>query len=212
MHTTDAWTAWYKDMYRSLGDRALQSGQPGEPMPELVLHDLEGNHQQLSRCWEKQPALLVTMSLSCGRTRRHARALQRLSRRFKHYINTAIIYVVEAHPIDAPSPYADGIWLTPLNEIAGIHCAQPRTLEERIELARQLRRRFRLSTSMLIDPLDDRAWRALGSAPNVAILVHRDGRIAVKQGWFEPQEMARAITALLKNSPVTDDYRRLHPE
>src|SRR6185369_10505733 len=143
---------------------------------------------------------------SCGRTRRHARALQRLSRRFEQYINTVIIYVVEAHPIDAPSPYADGIWLTPLNEIAGIHCAQPRTLEERIELAHQLRHRFRLSTSMLIDALDNRAWRAFGSVPNVAILVRSDGRIAIKQGWFEPQEMARAITALLNNSLVTVDY------
>ncbi len=93
--------------------------------------------------------------------------------------------------------------MTTKNVMAGIHCAQPRTLEERIELSRQLRRHFRLSTSMLIDALDDRAWRAFGSAPNVAILVHPDGRIAVKQGWFEPREMARAITALLKNSLVT---------
>jgi hypothetical protein len=196
---TDESTRWYNDLYRSLGERALQSGQPGERVPELTLHDIEGNHQQLNRCWEKQPALLVTMSLSCGRTRRHARALQRLSRRFEQYINTVIIYVKESHPIDAPSPYADRIWMTTKNEIAGIHCAQPRTLEARMELAHQLRRRFRLSTSMLIDALDDRAWRAFGSAPNVAILVRLDGRIAVKQGWFEPQEMAHAITALLKN-------------
>ena len=47
--------------------------------------------------------------------------------------------------------------MTTRNEIAGIRCAQPRTLEERIELAHLLRRRFRLSTSMLIDALDDRA-------------------------------------------------------
>ena len=204
---TDAWAVWYDALYRSLGDRALQSGKPGERVPELILHDIEGNHQQLSRCWDKQPALLVTMSLSCGRTRRHARDLRRLSQRFKKSINTVIIYVVEAHPIDVPSPYTDGIWMTPLNDIIGIHCAQPRTLEARMELAHQLRRRFRLSTSMLIDALDDRAWRAFGSAPNVAILVDRDGRIAVKQGWFEPREMARAITALLKNSLVTGDCR-----
>ena len=145
------------------------------------------------------------MSLSCGQTRRHARALQRLSRRFEQDINTVIVYVVDAHPIDAPSPYADRIWVTTKNERAGIRCAQLRTLEERIELAHQLRRRFRLSTSMLIDALDDRAWRAFGSAPNVAILVQTDGRIALKQGWFEPQEMARVITALLKNSLVTAD-------
>lgn len=205
MQRTDEWTAWYQDLYRGLGERARQSGQPGEHVPDLILHDLEGNHQQLSRCWEKQPALLVTMSLSCGRTRQHVQALQRLARRFEQSINTVIIYIVEAHPIDVPSPYTDGIWLTPLNEIAGIHCAQPRTLAERIELAEQLRRRFRLSTPMLIDALDDRAWRAFGSAPNVAILVQPDGRIAVKQGWFDPQEMARAVTVLFKSSPGAAD-------
>ena len=196
----DEWTRWYQDLYRSLGDRALQSGQPGECLPELMLHDIEGNDQQLSRCWDKQPALLVTMSLTCGRTRRHVGDVKRLSRRFKKSINTVIIYIVEAHPIDVPSPYIDGIWLTPMNEIAGIHCAQPQTLEARIELAHQLRRCYRLSTPMLIDAMDNRAWHAFGNAPNVAILVRPDGRIAVKQGWFEPREMARRIRALLTNS------------
>ena len=195
---TSAWAEWYNDLYRDLGERALQSGRPGERMPELILYDIEGNHQQLSRCWDKQPALLVMMSLSCGQTRRQIRGLRQLSRRFEQYINTVIIYVKESHPIDAPSPYADRIWVTTKNEMAGVRCVQPRTLEARIELAHQLTRRFRLSTSMLIDALDDRAWRAFGSAPNVAILVHPGGRIAVKQGWFEPEEMARAISALLK--------------
>jgi hypothetical protein len=210
VHKNNAWTAWYNDRYRSISDRALQFGQPGEHMPELILHDIEGNHQQLSRCWDKQPALLVTMSLSCGQTRRQVRGLRQLSRRFEQYINTVIIYIVEAHPINAPSPYADGIWATTKNKIAGVHCAQPRTLEGRIQLAHELRRRFRLSTSILIDALDDCAWRAFGSAPNVAILVHPDGRIVLKQGWFEPQEMACAIAALLKNSLVTADCRMSH--
>src|SRR5215470_7538331 len=79
---TDEWSQWYNKLYRDVGDRALQSGQPGDRVPELILHDLEGNHQQLSRCWDKQPALLVTMSLSCVRTRRRVRDLRRLARRF----------------------------------------------------------------------------------------------------------------------------------
>jgi len=139
------------------GVRALQSGQPGEPVPELTLYDIDGNHQELSRCCDKQPALLVTMSLSCGPSRRHARALRRLARRFERYINMVIIYILEAHPIDAPSPYANRIWTTGKNETAGVLCPQPRTLNARIELADQLRRRCRRSNSMLIDALDDRA-------------------------------------------------------
>ena len=58
--------------------------------------------------------------------------------------------------------------------------------------------------------MDDRAWRTFGSAANVAILVHPNGRIAVKQGWFEPQEMARAITALLRNLRGTAVCRMSH--
>jgi hypothetical protein len=60
---------------------------------------------------------------------------------------------------------------------------------------------------MLIDTLDNRAWHAFGGATTVAILVNPDGRIAVKQSWFDPPQMARAIKALLKNSRVTADCR-----
>ena len=62
----------------------------------------------------------MTMSLTCGQTRRQIRGLRQLSRRYEHYVNTVIIYVVEPHPIDAPSPYADMIWVTTKNEMAGI--------------------------------------------------------------------------------------------
>lgn|SRR5581483_246802 len=194
---TDEWSQWYQGVYRRLGERGLQCNKPGECMPELILHDVEGNEQRLGRCWEGKPALLVTMSLSCGRTRRYARELERLARRFKDAVNIAIIYVIEAHPVDVPSPYTEEIWLTPLNDIAGIRCQQPQTLEERIALARQLSRRFHLTTPMLIDALDNRAWRAFGSAPNVAILVQPDGRVFAKQGWFDPEEMEGKIKLLI---------------
>ena len=79
-------------------------------------------------------------------------------------------------------------------------------VEERIELAHELRPRFRLATPTLIHAVDNRAWHQFGSA-NVAMLVHPHGRIAVKQASFEPQEMACAITALLKISAIRPDDR-----
>jgi hypothetical protein len=48
--TTGAWADWYNALYRNLSERALQSGQPKERVPELLLHDIEGYPQQLSRC------------------------------------------------------------------------------------------------------------------------------------------------------------------
>jgi hypothetical protein len=59
--TSSTWAEWYNALYRNLSERALQSGQPGERVPELLLHDIKGNPQQLSRCWDKQPALLLTI-------------------------------------------------------------------------------------------------------------------------------------------------------
>ena len=187
---------WYEQLYRGIGDQALQFCRPGERVPDLMLYDLEGKQQPLSRCWERKPALLVTMSLSCGRTRRHARDLQRLARRFAEEINTVTVYVVEAHPVDAPSPYRESIWMTTKNQIAGLHCSQPQTLEARIELAKELKRRFDFSHFVLVDAMDNRAWRAFGSAPNLAILIDSQGRIVFKHGWFEPKGMQRAIAAL----------------
>jgi hypothetical protein len=32
LQKTDVWNPWYNDLYRSLGERAPQSGQPGEPL------------------------------------------------------------------------------------------------------------------------------------------------------------------------------------
>jgi len=46
------------------------------------------------------------------------------------------------------------------------------------------------------------------------MLVHPDGRIAVKQAWFKSQKMSRAVTALWKNSLVTwrtSDHTREEP-
>src|SRR6266705_1706141 len=52
---TDSWSVWYNALYRSLGDRALQSAPPGHHMHELILHDIKGNPQQLSLRCDKQP-------------------------------------------------------------------------------------------------------------------------------------------------------------
>ncbi len=186
---------------------------------------MEWNDQPLRRTWEKKPALLVTISLSGGQTLRYARDLRRLSRRFEGDINTVIIYVLEATPINAPSPYTDGIWETIGNEIAGLHSPQPQTLEERIEGAYQLRRRFRLSTAMLLDALDNRAWRALSSAPNVALLVptrrpgRRQGRLirATENGTHDhgAVEKPAGHSRLAKIKPCvrrTRIWRRCPPE
>lgn len=195
---TDAGTAWYRDLYRELGERALHANRVGDTLPELSVHDLNGQLLPLKRSWKEKPTLLVTMSLSCGQTRRHALAIERISRRFRSVIQTAIIYVVEAHPNDTASPYTEHVWVTALNEIDRIRCNQTRTVSERIRFARELKQRFRLSSTILIDPMDNPVWQAFGRAPNVAILMDSNGRIVARQGWFEPTEMSREIVSLVE--------------
>lgn len=172
--------------------------QVGDEAPQLVVHDLRGQPARLADLWRDTPALLVTGSKTCGWTRSHARLLSAMARQFEGRLRVAMLYVVEPHPCDAPSPYRDGPWVTLNNRVAGIRATASRSITDRRERAEWLRRKYRMrGVTMLIDTMEDTAWRALGGGPNVAVLVARGGRVQARQGWFDPPRMRAAVAALL---------------
>jgi hypothetical protein len=75
--------------------------------------------------------------------------------------------------------------------------AQPTSLDERIELARRTCDELELSTTMLIDTLDDRSRAYFGDLPSPAIVIGPDGRVRVKLPWAEPDVLAPRLEALL---------------
>ncbi len=95
--------------------------------------------------------------------------------------------------------------MTPENERDGILRKQPSTIDDRLELAQEFRRYLQVNVPVYVDPVDNRAWKALGAAPNIAFLVDDHGIVAARQGWFDGQEMQPAVSQLLKELQTRKD-------
>src|SRR5262245_31645981 len=80
---------------------------PGQDVPDLDVVRLDGSSARLSQLWQEKPTLLVTASLTCGRSRERQPWVEELAKKYKDKINVAVLYTLEAHPVVDPSPYAE---------------------------------------------------------------------------------------------------------
>jgi len=81
---------------------------------------------------------------------------------------------------------------------AGNPVSQPLTYEARLELARQTINEAGIKVPVLVDEMDNPVWCTYGPAPNIAYLVGTEGRIIIKQPWYDPKEMEKALIDYLK--------------
>ncbi len=68
----------------------------------------------------------------------------------------------------------------PSNEKESVCYTQPRTLAQRIAIARDFSERFRYSIPLVVDPMDDRADAAYAGWPERFYIIDEDGFIAYK--------------------------------
>lgn len=198
--------------------------QPGQPLPHLSLVDLDGKQasiEAIRAAHPSKPLVLVTCSLTCNVARRRQPDIASLRESLRSpeagkaagtdaapAAEVVMIYVIDAHPKGDPCPYTGKEWVPKDNERDQVLVRQPVKLSERLELARQYRDRFdqpaRSSetggpnehTIILVDTMDDASWNAIGPAPNLGLLVDKNGIVRLRQGWFEPKAMAEAVKTL----------------
>jgi hypothetical protein len=182
------------------GRRWEQQGvQVGQTLDDLAVFTLDGKGAKLASMWKDRPALIVTASLTCPVARERCPKLQPIVEAFDPEVRVLMLYTIEAHPKGDHSPYSPGReWVTADNEQYGVLHSQPGTLDERLALAREMHKRVGESPPMVVDAMDNKAWRMLGGGPNLAVLVDTNGTVIAKQGWFNEQAMHAAIEALLK--------------
>lgn len=171
----------------------------GEQLADLSLLTLQGDTQRLGDAWKGGPALLVTSSLTCPKSRSRWPELKTLADKYQDRVNVVILYVIEAHPVGSVCPYKGVEDITPENERDGLLRKQPKTLENRLELAQEFKRLLRIQMPIYVDNMRDEAWKAIGAAPNVALLVDQDGIVAARSGWFEGKKSEEAIENLLRS-------------
>lgn len=178
------------------GERWAQAGtRVGQSLPELQIVDLDGKGSPLASTWASGPVVLVTASLTCPIARDACADLPALQRQLGDLARVVLVYTVEAHPTNSPSPYRphDPPWVTKENERSGILRDQPRTLDERLSLAREFRAATGTMLPIVVDLPSNEVWKALGGGPNMAVLVDSTGMVRLKQGWLDAETIAGEV-------------------
>ncbi len=180
--------------------------QVGEQIPDFKVSRPDGDPATLHEaCRSGKVTLLLTSSFTCPRSRSQFPSAAALVKRFEKTKNVSlsILYVIEAHPVTDPSPYAGVEDLTAENRREHILCRQPTTIEQRFELAQRFQRALDVEASVYVDAMDNSAWKALGGGPNMGILLDRHGIVLARQGWFDAAAMEPVIERMLATLPDT---------
>ena len=87
------------------------------------------------------------------------------------------------------------------NDRAGVIFAQPKTQEERADVASKCCVALKMTIPLVVDDLDDTVGHAYSGMPDRLYLIDRAGRVTYKGGrgpfGFKPGELDQAIAMLL---------------
>jgi peroxiredoxin len=124
------------------------------------------------------PVLLIFGSQTCPVTESAADGLRELHARFGDRVRFLMVQVREAHP--------------------GQTIGQPRTIEQKLRHARDLKDRHDLQFEVVADDIDGTLHRALGSRPNSAYVLNPSGTILFRAQWAnETEAIAEALAAIV---------------
>jgi type I thyroxine 5'-deiodinase len=119
--------------------------------------------------------------------------LNRLYRDYRDRAAFYIVYIQEAHPVDA--------WQLDVNVEDEVLVASTKTLDERVDVAGVCVRNLGIEFPALVDEADNRVERAYTGWPDRLYVVDTDGRIAYKSGagpfGFKPAELEQTLERLL---------------
>lgn len=100
-----------------------------------------------------------------------------------------VVYIREAHPTD-DRPLA-------INETLDINYAQPKTYDDRKDIAAEMCHELKIRIPTLIDGLDNKTGDSYAAFPDRLYLVGSDGKISFKGSrgpfGFKPDELDKAI-------------------
>lgn len=162
-------------------DEWLKHGpHPGDRAPDFQLEGLDGNVMRLSALRGK-PVVIEFGSYTCPIFSDRVPAMERLARE-RPEAEFLVIAVREAHP----------------GEVTGPHLSQP----QKRQAARRLAIEEGIDRRVLIDDLEGSVHRAYGGAWNPVYVIDADCVVALRRAWNHPDEVGRALTALIEGKPL----------
>jgi Iodothyronine deiodinase/EF hand len=199
-------------LVRGLFRQEIGSLQPGPKLgdsaPDFRLKTNDGAAEiTLSKLVGAKPVVLVFGNFTCGPFRSHSGNLEKLHSQYKDRANFVMVYVREAHPTDG--------WRMESNDRVDVATPQPKTYNERVEVARMCGRALGLGFPMLVDTIDDSVGARYSGMPGRLYLIDREGKVAFKSGrgpfLFKPAELEQSLILLLEEEGVKGSQARAVP-
>jgi thiol-disulfide isomerase/thioredoxin len=187
-------------LVRGLFRQEIGSLQPGpkldESAPDFDLKTNDGKAEvTLSKLVGLKPVVLVFGSFTCGPFRSQSGNIEKLYQKYKDRATFVMVYVREAHPTDG--------WRMESNDRVGATTAQPKSYEERVDVAQKCGKLFNIGFPMLVDTIDDTVGARYSGMPGRLYLIDRDGKVAFKSGrgpyLFKPAELEQSLVLLLQD-------------
>lgn len=120
-------------------------------------------------------------------------ALNTLYRQYRDRAEFFVVYIQEAHPIDA--------WQLDANVKDDVLVATTKTDEERHDVAGVCLTKLGIELPALIDEADNRVERAYTGWPDRLYVIDKDGRVAHKSAagpfGFKPEDVESSLKRLL---------------
>ena len=111
--------------------------------------------------------------------------------RFKDHAEFLTVYIREAHPDDG--------WQVKANLDQGVCYRQPKTLEQRVAIAKDFCQRFDYPLPVAVDDMNNAAERAYAGWPERLYVIDAAGKIVYKGGMgprdYRPQEVRAWLEA-----------------
>lgn len=153
------------------GRPAIRQGdlQDGDPAPAFTLTDATGKSTVKLADLKGKPVVLVFGSCTCPPFVAATRQTEKLYARYGERVHFYLIYTREAHPTDGRA-------------IAGnaFEVKSPRSLEERLQVARDFVKEAEITMPVLVDGIDDATEKAYATWPNRLFILDATGKIVDK--------------------------------
>jgi Spy/CpxP family protein refolding chaperone len=165
-------------------DLDIDGPEIGATAPNVKIMELSG--RQFSPDNYRGHVVVIEFgSLSCPVFRQHVQEMDKLKMAEGGRAFFLLVYTREAFP--------PGEKEIERNRNDGISVADAKTLDERKAQALKTQQQLHITYQMAVDSMDNAVSVAFGGFPNGAVVIGKDGTIAERQRWTNPDTLRMAI-------------------
>jgi Spy/CpxP family protein refolding chaperone len=165
-------------------DMQMSGPALGAAVPDVQIVEANGRAFFPSQ-YKGHVVVLEFGSMSLPVFRSHAADMERLKMAEGSRAFFLVVYTREAFPAGDKN--------VERNRDEGVNIPQAASLDDRKAQALETQRELRITMPMAVDAMDDSVSNAFGAFPNGAIVIGKDGMIAARQQWANPDTLRLAI-------------------